>query len=230
MSTNALRKYGGWVALVAGSIEILGLGFLVLFFAVELPQGIATTLPFGYLSDVTPIIAAPVNLFVVVILFLLQRKDSRGLGAIAATLGIAGILLTAWTNIRFISETITLEQQIQLFYASLALLGPWHILVNSFARREGFLPTRLTMFGILVGGGQVLMFILSFVLGGYDDVISSSPAALMTNIPLLISLAIGIPLALLGYFGAPIWLVWLGRTLIREDRRMQFLNKLEASS
>lgn len=109
MSTNVLKRYGGWTALLAGSLEILVLVFLTLFFAVELPQ--VSSMRFGYLSDVTPIIAAPVKLALVVILFLLQRKDSPGLGAIAAILGIAGILITAWTNMRFVSGEIMLRSR-----------------------------------------------------------------------------------------------------------------------
>jgi len=122
MSTNVLRKYGGWAALVAGSLEVLGLIFLILFFALELPQE-SSNLRFGYLSDVTPIIVAPVNLVVVVVLFLLRRRDTPGWSAIAAILGITGILITAWTNIRFVSGEILLEKQIQLFYISMAFLG-----------------------------------------------------------------------------------------------------------
>jgi hypothetical protein len=33
---------------------------------------------------------------------------------------------------------------------------------------------------------------------------------------LLFTLAVGIPMSLLGYIGPPIWLVWLGRVLVRE--------------
>jgi hypothetical protein len=230
MSTDRLRRNTGWAALVAGSVEILGLIFLILFFALELPQGSASNLRFGYLSDVTPIIVAPVNVIVMVMIFLLQRKHAPILSPIAAILGIAGILLTAWTNIRFVSEKISLEQQIQFFYLSLAFLGPWHILVNSLARHGGLLPSRLTMFGILVGIGQLVMYIGSLLLGRYDDMFSSSSPSIMENIPFLISLAIGIPLALTGYLGAPIWLVWLGQTLLRSDNRMPSLSNLDATN
>jgi hypothetical protein len=230
MSTDRLRRYTGWAALVAGGLEILGLVFLILFFALELPQGSASTLRFGYLSDVTPILVAPANIIVIVMVFRLQRKHALGLNMVAAILGIVGILLTAWTNIRFVSDKISLEQQIQLFYLSLAFLGPWHILVNVLARIHGFLPSRLTIFGILVGIGQLVMYIGSFLLGGYDDMFSSSSSSIMTNIPLLISLAIGIPLALLGYLGAPIWLVWLGQTFLRSQNRTPSLSKMDAAS
>ena len=215
MSADRLRRNLGWAALVAGIVEILGLVFLILFFTLELPQGNGSSLRFGYLSDVTPILVAPIKLIVVVMLFLLQREHASRLSSFAVILGIAGILLTAWTNIMFVSDKISLEQQIQLFYVSLAFLGPWYILVNSIARHNHSLPSRLTMFGILVGTGQLILRISSFLLGGYDDLFSSSSAALMTNIPLLISLAIGIPMVLIGYLGAPVWLVWLGQTFLR---------------
>ncbi len=225
MSVGRLRRYTGWAALVAGSVELLGLVFLILFFAVELPQGSSSTLRFGYLSDVTPIIVAPINVIVIVLLFLLQHKQTPGLSTIAAILGVAGILLTAQTNILFVSEKISLEQQIQLFYLSLVFLGPWHILINLLARRDSSLPSRLTMFGILVGIGQLILCISSLLLGGYEDMFSSS-TAILTNIPLLLSLMIGIPMALLGYIGAPIWLLWLGQTLLRSENQAPSPNKL----
>ena len=151
----------------------------------------------------------------VVILFLLQRKDSPGLGVVAAILGATGVLLTAWTNIRFVSGEIGLEKQIELFYLSMAFFGSWHILVNALARREDLLPSRLAALGVLVGIGQLVMFLSSSILGGYDEMFSLGFDRVMQDPRLLLSLAMGIPMALLGYVGAPFWLVWLGRALIR---------------
>jgi len=179
---------------------------------------------------VTPIIAAPVNLAVIVILFMLQRKDSPTLRAIAAILGITGILITAWSYIKLVSGDIMLEKQIQLFYISMAFLGSWHILVSSLARRNGLLPSRLAAFGVLVGVGQFIMLISAVALGWYDQMPSFSLAEMTKDIRLLIFLAIVIPAALLGYLGAPIWLVWLGRSLVRDDQTMPSPHKLEARS
>jgi hypothetical protein len=201
--------------LLAGTLEILALVFLILFFAVELPQG-DNSMRFGYLSDVTPILTAPVQLALAILLFLLQRKDSPALGAITAILGITGIGLTAWTNIRFVSAEIGLEKQIELFYLSMAFFGSWHILVNMLARREGLLPSRLAAFGVLVGIGQLVMFLSSLVVGGYEEMFSMGFDRVMQDPRLLLSLAIGIPMVLLGYVGSPFWLVWLGRALIRD--------------
>ena len=219
MSADRLRRNLGWAALVAGIVEILGLVFLILFFTLELPQGSGSSLRFGYLSDIAPILVAPIKLIVVALLFLLQREHASRLSSVAVIPGIASILLTAWTNIMFVSDKISLEQQIQLFYVSLAFLGSWYILVNSIARHNHSLPSRLPMFGILVGTGQLILCISAFLLGGYDDLFSSSSAAIMTNIPLLISLAIGIPMVLIGYLGAPVWLVWLGQSFLRTGKQ-----------
>lgn len=213
MPTLRIAKYGGWAALAAGSLEILGLLFLILFFALELPQGAGSSLRFGYLSDVTPIIAAPVDLVVVLVMFLLLRKPAPALSVLAALLGTAGILLTAWTNLSFVSGEITLEQQVQWFYISLIFLGPWHILVNSAARKTGSLPRRLTAFGTWVGAGQIILSLASFMPGGNGQTTSLSLADIMQNTPLLIALAMVVPMSLLGYLGAPVWLVWLARVL-----------------
>jgi len=229
MSTDLLRKYAGWAAVTAGSLELLGLVSLILFFALELPQGSTSTLRFGYLSDVIPILTAPLNIIVMVMIFLLQRKHALSFSAISALLGISGSLLSAWTNIMFVSGNISLERQVQLFYISLAFLGTWHILVNSLARHHGLLPSRLTIFGILTGMGQVIMYISSLLITGYGDLLSSSPTAIMTNILLLISLVIAIPMALLGYLGAPIWLVWLGQTLLRSYNKIPSMDNLDAA-
>lgn len=212
MPTPRIVSYGGWAALAAGILELLGLLFLILFFALELPQGDSSSLRFGYLSDVTPIIVAPLNLIVALLIFLLLRKAAPVLSALALLPGVAGILITAGTNIMFLSERITLEQQVQWFYISLGFLGPWHILVNSAARKAGSLPRRLTTFGIWVGVGQMVLSLGALLLGRLD-----LPAAgledIARSVPLLILLVIGVPMAGIGYLGAPFWLVWLGRAL-----------------
>jgi hypothetical protein len=230
LSTGPLRRYAGWAALAAGIAEILELLFLLLFFALELPQGSSSTLRFGYLSDVTPIIAAPINIIVIVLLFLLQRKQTPGLSTVAIILGLAGSLLTAWASIMCVLERISLEQQTQLFYLSLFFLGLWHILINSLARRDGSLPSPLTIFGILVGIGQLILCIGSPLFGGYGDMFLPSSTAILTKILLLLSLVIGILATLLGYAGAPIWLVWLGQTLLRRENQAPSRSKLSTTN
>jgi hypothetical protein len=150
------------------------------------------------------------------------------LGAIAAILGIAGILLTAWTNIRFVSGEISLEKQIELFYLSMGLLGSWHILVSSLARQNGLLPSRLSTFGMWVGVGQLVMFLNSLLLGGFDEMALSGFDGITRDIRLLVSIVIGIPMTLIGYLCAPIWLVWLGRVLVREPIRMPSPNQFDS--
>ena len=118
-----------------------------------------------------------------------------------------------------------LEEQIELFYRSMAFLGSWHILVNFLARQTGLLPSRLASFGILVGVCQVIMFISSLILGGYGEMVLSGFDVITRDIRLLASLVIGIFTALIGYLCAPIWLVWLGRILVREDTRMYSPNQ-----
>jgi hypothetical protein len=39
MTTDSIRKYAGWAALIAGIGQTLGIVFLILMFAIEIPQG-----------------------------------------------------------------------------------------------------------------------------------------------------------------------------------------------
>jgi predicted transcriptional regulator YdeE len=99
-------------------------------------------------------------------------------------------------------------------------------LVNALARHNGSLPSRLTLFGIFVGIGQLVMYIGSFLVGGYDEIFQSGFTAIMEKIPFLISLVIGIPLA---FLGAPVWLVWLGQALLRTQNTTPALSNPAAT-
>jgi len=94
------------------------------------------------------------------------------------------------------------------------------------ARQNGLLPSRLTTFGVLVGVGQILMFIGSMIVGGYDEMPGFNE--ITQDIRLLASLVIGIPMVLIGYLGAPFWLTWLGRVLLREDTKIYSRNQFDA--
>ena len=220
MLTHPLSRYGGWATLVAGIIGILATLSLFLFFAIEAPQGFDSAFRFGFLSDVLPIIAAPPALVVIAVLFQAQRKGAPQWSAVAALLGTTGVLILAATNILFVLGRITLEEQTQRYFISLVPMGLWHILVNTLARRDGFLPARLTWFGILVGVGQILSFVILYVLDGYNAMFSSNPAMIWANALSIISLVIGV----FGYIVPPIWLVWLGRVLVREANRNESIH------
>jgi hypothetical protein len=55
--------------------------------------------------------------------------------------------------------------------------------------------------------------------GGYNLATSTRPEAIFANLPLLVFLAAGFLMGLLGYIAAPIWLVWLGRVLAQTGDR-----------
>jgi hypothetical protein len=214
-TTVSMTKTGGWAALAAGGIGILAATALILFFTFEAPQGGDGPYRFGFLSDILPIFSSALALVVVVVLYQAQRKSAPGRSAIAALLGIAGNLFLVVIYSLFVLDRITLEQQIQGYFVSLAPLGLWLILVNILGRNNGLLPSRLVKFGILVGVAQIFSFAFLYVLDGYNAM-ATNPAMVTANALLLISLVVGILMGVLGYFGSPIWLAWLGGVVLRE--------------
>jgi hypothetical protein len=227
MLANQLRRYGGGAAFAVGIMGLLTILFTILFFAFEAPQavkdiaqGITRFYPFGFLSDLLPILASLSAWVVIVVLYQLERKGAPQLSAVAALLGIAGNLGIAVGGILIMfhditgAHTITVMEQILITLMSSGPLGLWQILVSYRARRDGLLPSHLTGFGILLGAGQMAAFVMLSLFGGWSAAASSSPAVILSNYPLLISLVIGVGGGLVGYIGAPVWAIWLGRVFL----------------
>jgi hypothetical protein len=221
MITNQQRRYGGGAALAVGVVGFLAILFSILFFAFEAPQavkdvaqGIAGFYPFGFLSDALPILVALAGVVVIVVLYGLERKGAPQLSVVAALLGIVGNLGIAVSSILIVFHAITVNEQILITFICSGPLGLWQILVSYRARRDGLFPPRLTRFGILIGAGQVTEFVMFILFGGFGAAASSNAAAILSNIPLLITLAIGTIGGLLAYLGAPIWSIWLGRLFL----------------
>jgi hypothetical protein len=221
MLTSQQRRYGGGAALAVGIVSFLTIFFSILFFAFEAPQavkdvaqGITGFYPLGFLSDALPILAALAGGVVIVVLHRLERKSAPQLSVVAAVLGIVGNLGIAVSSLLIVFHAITVMQQILITFICSGPLGLWQILVSDRARRAGLLPSRLTRFGILIGAGQVTEFVMFILFGGFGAAASSNAAAILSNIPLLISLAIGTIGGLLAYLGAPVWSIWLGRLFL----------------
>ena len=227
MLTSQLRPYGGRAALAAGSTGLLTILFTILFFTFEaqqavkdVAQGVTRFYPFGFLSDLLPVLASLLAWVVIVVLYRLERKGAPQLSAVAALLGITGNLGIAVGGILIMfhditgAHTITVTEQILITLMASGPLGLWQILVSYRARRDGLLPSRLTGFGILLGAGQMAAFVMLSLFGGWSAAASSNAALILSNYPLLISLVIGVGGGLIGYIGAPIWAIWLGRVFL----------------
>src|SRR5438128_1451402 len=119
MTTHDLKKQGGWVALAAGILGLIGIATLAAFFAFEAKeatQGTPRFQLFGFLSDLIPVFANLCALGVVVVLYRLQRASAPQLSLIAAVAGVTGNLILVITNLLFLFEKISLDQQMSAFF------------------------------------------------------------------------------------------------------------------
>jgi hypothetical protein len=216
MFSDMLRKNGGWAALAAGGISLTAAIALMLFFTVEAPQSAGSSYRFGFLSDVLPILAAIPMSVVIAVFYRAQRKVAQPVSMAAALMGMAGSLFLAAVYVLFVFNRITFEEQFLGYMISMAPLGLWYLLVCTLAQYHGSLPARLLRSGSLLGVSQLLTFVIFIALGGYNAMAASTPEAILANPPLAIFLGAGFLMGSLGYFGPPVWLIWLGRALLRQ--------------
>jgi hypothetical protein len=159
---DKLKEYAGWFALLSGTIGLLWLVMLALFFAVYLSPQIAWATRgfdgfhvFGRLSDVLPIPGSIAALGMIASFYMLQYRQAHAWSVMAISLGLAAYVGVILVAMLFINEKIDLEQQTLYGSMTWGPLGIWHIVVSYLARRAGLLPSRVTIAGMFIGIAQL---------------------------------------------------------------------------
>jgi len=205
----------GWAAILSGIADLIGLVFLILFYALEAPRILESGEPdtpplFGTLNDASFIF---VVLFMVPVALALHRRmqtHSPALSRITLVIGLAGMAAGAISQILYVPRVISSIQQSPLLTTSIGVLGLWLLLVNLLARRGEALPGGLTWLGQAVGASMLLLPVTYFAGGGSEMI--SDPAAALGN-PIVIAGFLAAALGLSVVF--PIWAIFVGRVFLR---------------
>lgn len=182
--SDALMQLYGWAAYLSAVATIITFVTGILFFAV----GGA----FGKINDISSVLQV---LFMVPVAIMSVRSLASGspaLGLIAALVGIAGMLVSAYGQSLLVLDRIDFEGSLKFFPAGGAI-GIWLIVVCAVAAVGGQLPQVLAWTGILAGLGYV-MTVVGFLRGGQQN-------------PLFYAggLVLGV--------GYPVWAIWLGHLI-----------------
>jgi len=186
----------GWLAIAIGTVTLLGIVSLILFFTVGGN--------FGTLNDVCNGVEAILSAVLAWALHPFYRAQSARLsglaliaacvGALIATIGSALIIfdITGW----YLAGLYTMF--------GYALFGMWLFALNRMALRGLWLPRHLAQLGLLTAVCMAIGFLAGpGILGGVDD---AEAAPWFVNLGLLGSLG--------WMFLYPFWCLWLGRLVV----------------
>ncbi len=193
MNTTSLFRFAGWSAYVSAAATVLGLVFLVVFFAIGQP--------FGTLNDFFGGVVLALSMMPVAIaLHQTLRSRAANLSRLALFVGLSAMTVFAFASTAVILHTfgiITFAEPrpgsgpFGLGLYAPGAIGIWLLLIGYLSIRHVSFPNKLGWVGVLAGAGYVVS-ILGFALGGAEH-------------PFV---AVG---GLAGVVAYPIWAIWLGR-------------------
>jgi hypothetical protein len=188
MNENRLLRVAGWSAFLSVAASWAGLATFVLFVA---------TGDFGPLADLPSLFYVAFTIPVVLALHVILRSQGPALSLAAATIGILALLVLGIFQALLITGTLTYEQQSPIVISAAGAMGIWPLLANYLALRGKVFPVGLIWAGLIDGVGLLLLGV-GYWAGGQQSPIS----------------VVG---ALTSYVSGPIWLIWLGRWLLRSS-------------
>lgn len=206
-------RLASYAAYLSGILAILSAVFLSLFFWLEAPSMANATiqqpLVWGPLSDICPIGQMLALLVVAQTLYQLNRAGAVRLSRLTYLIGLAGMLGVSSLQLLLVMGVMSFEQEVGPVLIATAVVGVWLILVNYPGQRPS---QRLAWLGTGVGFALMLQPLIFSVIGAEMD---------WRNITANLVLIIGSALVfVLSYVGFPIWLFWLGRTFMADQREL----------
>jgi hypothetical protein len=200
----------GWLAIASGIVGILATVVLIAFYALEAPQAVAAGAKTSRLGAVNDAMGGVEYLLLVPVaaMFLPARETLTRLAAIGGAAGLAGVAIVQELYVFGVIGSAVDYPAIAVGYA---LIGVWIATASLVGRRSAHLPHLLTLLGVAIGVGMLLIPVGVFLLGGLG--VMTAPKLVLTNYPFLASTAIAIIAIAIGL---PLWSVWLGRYLVKE--------------
>jgi hypothetical protein len=230
LEPDSIRRYAGWSTYVSAGLTIIGGVALILFYALEAPQSIASgdTSPqvFGPLSDYAGLFQFLCMLPLTVALHQLAPAHQRRLSLVAAVCGAIGLLTAVSAQALLVAHVMSFAVNLPIVLVALALIGTWMLLTSRIGGRDGTLPRWLARLGMATGAAFALMsgLVLPLVLvSALAPAAATSAGMFALRHPLLIGaiILLAIPGFLAYFFGMLIWLIGVGRRFLAMAAKAQ---------
>jgi len=136
---------GGWAAYANGVVSAVGLVFLIAMFASFAAGATAVGLVFGWINDVSAVVAASLMLPLVVALQVLLRPHAPIMSGLAMVLGFGANLAIMVLQSLLVVGALTFQEEIGPVLIAFLVLVVWLVLTGYLGSSSGTLPRGLRM-------------------------------------------------------------------------------------
>jgi hypothetical protein len=147
----------GWAAYLSAAATVVTFVTGVLFFTVGQP--------FGTIQDASSALQVLLMPPIALVLYFLSRPHAPALSLLATVVGIAGMLVAGTFQVLLVFRAVQFAPTIRPTLTAGGAIGVWLVMVGAIGIASGTLPSGLAWWGIVAGGGYILL-VIGFWLGG----------------------------------------------------------------
>jgi hypothetical protein len=145
LATPSVFRLGGWAAYANGAVSAVGLVFLIAMYASFAVGSTSSGLVFGWINDVSAIVAAVLMLPVIVAIHVLLRPQAPILSGVALMVGIGANVAIMVLQLLLVAGALTFEAEIGPVVIAFLVLVVWLVMTGYLETRSGSLPHGLRM-------------------------------------------------------------------------------------
>jgi hypothetical protein len=143
--TTSVLGVGGWAAYANGVVSAVGLVFLVALYASFAVGATSPGLVFGWINDVSAVVAALLMLPLVVAVHVLLRPYAPILSLLAMMIGIGANLAIIVLQSMLVIEALTFQEEVGLVLIAFLVLVVWLVMIGYLGSLSGVLPHGVRM-------------------------------------------------------------------------------------
>lgn len=143
--TTTVLRMGGWAAYANGVVSAVGLVFLIAMFASFAAGATSPGLVFGWINDVSGVVAALLMLPLVVAVHVLLRPHAPIVNGLATVIGLGANLAIMVLQSLLVLGALTFQEEIGPVLIAFIFLVVWLVLTGYLGSSSGTLPHGLRM-------------------------------------------------------------------------------------